>query len=110
MTTPPPGKQPAAETLEEIAERCVREWVEHDLDEHFESGYDFMITMKPEDLIERILSALRNERERAAKICEQGAMLASPEGVIPPDDPEHERLQRLVTILISAARAIREGK
>lgn len=65
------NKPSAIETLEEIAERCVREWVEHDLDEHFEPGDDFMITMPPEDLIERILSALRNERERAVQIIDE---------------------------------------
>lgn len=65
---------------------------------------------REQSLQQDILLALRDRDERAALICEQGAILASPVGVIPADDPEHERLQRLANVLNSAARAIREGQ
>ncbi len=48
----------------------------------------------------------REERESCASIVETAAMLASPDGVIPKDDPEHERLARISTILANAADAI----
>lgn len=54
-----------------------------------------------------IEAALKERDERAARICEAGAMLASPNGLIPADDPEHERLQRIMAILNKAAAAIR---
>lgn len=63
---------------------------------------------REQSLKTEILSALRERDERAARICEQAAMLASPDDVIPASDPEHERLQRLSTVLSSAAVAIRE--
>lgn len=47
------------------------------------------------------------ERIRAAGIIETAAALACPDGVIPPDDAEHERLTRLQEILANAALAIR---
>lgn len=68
-----PQTETPAETLEEIAERVVREWVEHDLDEHWEPDYDCLITTPPTKLIERFLSALRNEREICAKVADERA-------------------------------------
>lgn len=97
--TPEPRK---TETLEEIAERIVR----RQLNVRATAG----LSPTQVGLYHAVLSALRGRDERAANMCEQAAMLASPDGVIPADDPEHERLQRIVTILNSAAKAIREGK
>lgn len=57
--TPPPDKQPAVETPEEIAERVV--------DENLDT-YHYSASRR--DLVAACLSALRNERERCAKIAE----------------------------------------
>lgn len=60
-TTPPPDKQPAAETLEEIANRICR----HYLDSERVSVTQFC------DIEAAIVQALRNRDERAAKIAEK---------------------------------------
>ena len=59
MTTPPPDTQPAAETLEEIAEKVVAEWDRE--------------VYQDQALIDAITSALRNERERCAKVADRWA-------------------------------------
>ena len=46
------------------------------------------------------------DREEAAKVLKRAAMLASPKGVIPVGDPEHDRLLRLFETLEKAAEAI----
>lgn len=61
MTTPPPDKQPAAETLEQIANRICR----HYLDSERVSVTQFC------DIEAAIISALHNERERCAVIAEK---------------------------------------
>jgi len=58
------------ETTREVAERQVREWVEHGLDELYEDGIEFPVVMPPEDLIERIDRALVERDERAARIAD----------------------------------------
>jgi hypothetical protein len=58
-------------------------------------------------LIHKIVDALEDRDERAARIVETAAMLASPVGVIPAGDPEHERLARMSEVLLKAASAIR---
>lgn len=87
------------ETLELIAERIAKKFFEPRLEARQYRG-----------LRDALEAALKGRDERAAKICETGAMLASPIGVIPAGDPEHERLKRLSDVLNSAARAIREGR
>lgn len=89
-TTPPPDKQPAAETLEEIAERIERE---------------YSVALSDEGkygLFSAILSALLNERERAARVAEKheghGDWCSSAAG----------DCQSLTVKAV--ARAIREGK
>lgn len=67
MTTPPPDKQVAAETLEEISERIARGHFNKD------NGRESQFQRLRND----ILSALRNERERCAVValeqrCERG--------------------------------------
>ena len=62
------------------------------------------IYASPLDAIELLIKA---RDERAAKILETAAMLASPVGVIPAGDPEHERLARMAEVLTKAASAIR---
>jgi hypothetical protein len=59
------------------------------------------------DLIDAINKALADRDERGARILETAAMLASPVGVIPESDPEHERLARMSEVLLKAASAIR---
>lgn len=69
--TPPPDKQPAAETLEEIAIRIVNEQI---TEARFGSEHSDMSSVDPQYFADRqrlvtaILSALRNERERCAKV------------------------------------------
>lgn len=62
-TTPPPDKQPAAETLEQIANRICR----HYLDSERVSVTQFC------DIEAAILSCLRDERERCAGIADTNA-------------------------------------
>jgi hypothetical protein len=60
-------------------------------------------------LLTAIGKALTDRDERAARILETAAMLASPVGVIPETDPEHEPLARVSRVLMTAAAAIRQG-
>lgn len=84
--TPPPDTKVQSETLEQIAERVV--------DENLDT-YHYAFTRKA--LMTAVLSALRNERERAAKITEDVLPIGS-------DDCYWcERVQK-------AAQAIREGR
>ena len=64
MKTPPPDKQPAAETLEEIAEQIARNAIPGREREGVRAGMQ-------RALRESVLSALRNERERNCRLlCE----------------------------------------
>lgn len=63
MTTPPPDKQPAAETLEQIAEGIIRRGLPYSV---FTDGEDYGSTKAW--LVSHVVTALRNERERAIKI------------------------------------------
>lgn len=87
MNTPPPDKQPAAETLEEIAERIAKQ--------HAPTFYQGALSRD-------ILSALRNERERCAKVAE----------VIPESkfDLDHEPARTEQQIRAGIAAAIRKGR
>jgi hypothetical protein len=71
-------------------------------------------TATSRELIDRIDIALATARteqaERDAQICEAGAALASPDGVIPKSDQEHARLTALSNILTTLAAAIRAGQ
>lgn len=56
-------------TTKQTAAQIIRDWVEHDLDEHYEDGYELnQIEMPPTVLIGRIEQALRDERNRAIDI------------------------------------------
>lgn len=88
VTTPPPDKQPAAETLRDIAEDISREF-----------GSEFELDRR--DLTNAIDLALRNERERAAKICEGLVTFTEDHGGQEPC--------KWCEALETAAKTIREG-
>lgn len=72
--------------------------------------HGYGVTWKTDtELVAAIDAALIARDERAAGICDAAANLASPEGVIPAGDPEHDHLARISAILTSAAAAIRQG-
>lgn len=105
MTTPPPDTQPAAETLEQIAIQIVNEQV---TEVRFGSEYSDMSSVEVHYLADRqrlvtaILSALRNERERAAKLLEKRRdQYALVDGI----EADVTRI-----ICTQLAEAIREGK
>lgn len=60
ITTPPPDKQPAAETLEEIADRLAKQITDNPCSHP-------SCCPRTAKVAADILSALRNERERCAK-------------------------------------------
>lgn len=91
MTTPPPDTPPAAETLEEIVKDVIR------LSRCGPIQPDGVAVFVTNVLHERIVAALRNRDERAAKITDDILPIGS-------DDCYWcERVKR-------AAAAIREGK
>lgn len=63
MKTPPPNKE--AETLEEIAESVIRRGLPYSV---FTDPQDYEYTKTW--LVNEVLSCLRNERERCAKLAE----------------------------------------
>lgn len=94
MTTQPPDKQPAAETLEQVAGRIVATLQER----------NNIILPDAGRLTESILSALRNERERCAKVLDKEiALLRSLRHPTSYAKWKREELERL-------AEAIRGGE
>lgn len=104
MTTPPPDKQPAAETLEEIADRLAKQITDNPCSHP-------SCCPRTAKVAADILSALRNERERAAKAAnKQADSLRRAAHVVQQPTAEALRMAELAIVSVeNVARAIRKG-